>query len=187
VTVHTTDGLLVMPGDFAAVRMGGDVGTLIHLGEILNGDGFADFEHAITYIGGPDDLILEAEPSGAKINPMHYQHGDVLWSTGNPALNLTDTQRARVPFVCDPLQGTPYSALDYFALAGHRLHFPALPIWPGPRGHPVTLQTFISDTRHQICSQMCDDVRQLLGFQLFKDHRWTGYVTPADLANVIGP
>jgi hypothetical protein len=185
VSVCTPGGQLVKPGDFAAVRMAGDVGTLIHIAEILDGDGFADYEHAITYIGGHDDLILEAQPSGARITPMHYQPSDVLWSTVNPLLDLTGAQRARVPFVCGPREGTPYSALDYLAIAAHRLHVPNVAVWPEPGFRLVTLQAYIASTRHQICSQMVDDVRQLLGFPLFAG-RWDGYVTPADLANVIG-
>ena len=176
-TVHTSGGMLVKPGDFAAVRMADDVGKLIYLGEILNGDGFRNFEHAITYIGGPDDLILEAMPGGALIVPMRYDASDVLWSTSNPALNLSDALQARVPAVCDKFKGVPYSALDYFALAAHRL-------FPEP-DFPKALKTYIGDSGHEICSQMVDNVRLLLGFHLFRDGRWPGFVTPMDIANRI--
>ena len=48
-----------LPGDFAAVRLESPVGVAIRVGELLNGDGFRDYEHAIFYVGG-QDLILEA-------------------------------------------------------------------------------------------------------------------------------
>lgn len=173
-TVRTTYGLEVLPGDFAAVRTSDWSSGLIRVGEWLNGDGFENYEHAITYVGGSNDMILEAEPRGAGIAPMHYAPEACLWSTGSPKLALTDAQRSRVFEIAKVLEGTPYSWLDYFAIATHRLHMPA----PG-------LQDFIQDSRHMICSQMVDYVRQSLDFQLFNDNRWDGYVTPEDLANLI--
>lgn len=170
----------VQPGDFAAVRTNDAATKWIAIGEWLNENGpfwnrqASTWEHAITYVGGPDDLILEAEPSGAKIVPMHYLAADVLWSTVNTHLNLTDAERRQVPDVCNKLAGTPYSAADYFALATHRLHIPA----PG-------LRKFVANSGHMICSQMVDYVRQLLHFQLFDDGRWNGFVTPYDIGYVI--
>jgi hypothetical protein len=186
-TIYTAGSLAVLPGDFAAVHMHDDTSGLIHIGEILNGDGFRNYEHAITYVGGPDDLIFEAEPGGARLVPMHYNVEDCLWSTGRPKLALTAAQAFSIPDVVKPLEGRPYSWLDYFALAQHRLHLPNLPTWPGGPQHPhrlVTLRTFIGDTGHFICSQAVDLIRLMVGFHLFSN-RWFGYVTPADLANLI--
>jgi len=166
--------MLVQPGDFAAVKMKGDTGTLIHIGEILNGDGFRDYEHAFVYVGGSQDMILEAEPGGAVIRVFHYPLNDVLWSTDNVGLSLTIPQRRVIPQIAEKYKGTPYSALDYFALAARRLHIPA----PQLRG-------YIADTGHMICSQLADQVRLDVGSHLFSDGRWPGDVTPADLANLI--
>src|SRR5215469_11111380 len=89
--------ITVQPGDFAAVKMESTVGTLIHFGEILNGSGFRDYEHAIVYVGGPQDLILEAEPGGASLVPYHYDGSRVLWSSLNSKLDLTPAQRQLAP------------------------------------------------------------------------------------------
>lgn len=176
-TITTAAGKTVLPGDFAAVRVHGDVGKMIEIGEWLNGSGFGNWEHAIFYAGGPDDLCLEAEPGGALLIPYRYRDrpADVLWSTGNPALELTAQQRGRALPVAELYKGTPYSALDYDALALHRLHIPA----PGLRG-------YIQTTKHMICSQMTDQCRLRLGSHLFTDPpRWPGYVVPLDLAKLI--
>jgi hypothetical protein len=191
--IKTYGGTPVLPGDFAAVHMRDSTSRLIHIGEILNGDGFADYEHAITYLGGAQDLILEAEPGGAKITPMHYSAESCLWSSDSASLNLSTEQRGRVLGIAKALQGTPYSWLDYLALASHRLHIPGLPIWPryeiGVSPPHISgfcaLKTFIADTGHEICSQMVDTVRLMNRFHLFDDGRWPGYVTPADIANRI--
>lgn len=176
-TIRTPEGITVQPGDFAAVHRSDFVsGTLVHIGEVLAGDS-GNYEHAITYVGGPQDLILQAMPSGAQLLPFAESGNnlsDCLWSTPNAALNLTAVQQLHVSVICDALKGVPYSWLDYDALAAHRLHIPL----PG-------LKEFIADSHHQICSQMVDDVRLLLGFHLFNDNRWFGYVMPDDIATVI--
>jgi hypothetical protein len=167
------------PGDFAVCSVGGPGGKLIEVGEYLNGDGFGPWEHAFVYVG--DGKILQAEPHGSVIVP-YTERGAELWSTGTIA--LTAAQRGQVPALARGLTGIPYSALDYLALAGHRLHVPDLPVWPGPH-HPVTLRTFISDSGHQICSQLTDYFMLQLGVHLFSDGRWPGYVTPASLARLL--
>ena len=156
-------------GDFAAVRTGGDVGRLIRLGEALNGDGFADYEHAMIYVGG--GMVVEAEPGGARLRFRDAEEGD-LWSTGLWKLSLK-TRKA----ICDAARGyvgIPYGWLDYAALAAHRLHIPA----PG-------LRKFIASTGHMICSQLADQCYADAGVHLFSDGRWPGYVTPAALASLI--
>lgn len=167
------------PGDWAVCSVGGPGGKLIELGEYLNGDGFVPYEHAFIYIGG--GLILQAEPGGSDIVP-YTERGAELWSSGK--IPLTAAQRAQVPVLARQLKGIPYSWLDYAALAGHRLHVPGLPVWPGPHG-PVTLKGFIADSGHEICSQLVDTFMLRLGIHLFKDGRWPGYVTPADLAELL--
>src|SRR5215471_14335604 len=67
------------PGDFEVVHIAGLGGSLIHLGEMLNGSGFADYEHARLYLG--DGRCVQAEPGGATIVPFDpNDHG--RWSTG---------------------------------------------------------------------------------------------------------
>jgi cell wall-associated NlpC family hydrolase len=160
------------PGDFAVVRMDGRVGRLIRIGQWLNGDGFADFEHAFIYVG--DGRIVEAEPGGAReANLSEYDGWPMVWSTGRIA--LTEAQRAAIAAAALGYVGVRYSAADYFAIAAHRFRLP-LP-W---------LRRFVASSKHMICSQLVDQCFQDAGVQLFNDSRWPGYVTPADLANLLG-
>jgi hypothetical protein len=175
--ITTSQGVVVLPGDFAAVRMHDDTSTLIELGEwaceyqLPWKRPLVNYEHAITFVGGAGDLILEAEPGGAKVVPMHYHPDDCLWSSGTPDLALRPSQRHDIPKLARELAGTPYSALDYFAIAAHRLHM-----------NDKRLRNYIAASGHQICSQMVDYLRYLNGFELFSDGRWFGYVKPSDIA-----
>lgn len=161
-----------LPGDFAVVRMAGRVGRLIRIGQWLNGDGFADFEHAFVYVG--DDELVEAQPGGVELRPAStYDHRPILWSTGR--FDLSEEQRAAVVAAARGYLGVPYSVADYFALAAHRFHLPIGPLIKG----------YVADSRHMICSQLVDQCYRDAGVQLFTDGRWPGYVTPADLANLL--
>ncbi|GAA2138371.1 hypothetical protein GCM10009760_19660 [Kitasatospora kazusensis] len=160
------------PGDFAVVRMGGSVGRLIRIGQWLNGDGFADYEHAFVYVG--DGELVEAQPGGAVLTPLaDYEGRPILWSTGH--IVLDDEQRRAVVAAARGYLGVPYSAADYLALATHRFHLPVSPLLKG----------FVADTRHMICSQLVDQCYRDAGVRLFADGRWPGYVTPADLARLL--
>lgn len=183
--LRSSDNVVVRPGDFAAVRSFGWVSNLIATGEeaaywITSAERrqkrkeVGKWTHAIFYLGGPDDLILEAEPAGAVIVPFHYETRYCLWSSGRPALDLTDEQRLAAPGVGKQYEGTPYSFLDYDAIALHSLGLDA--DW---------LRDYIGDHGHQICSQLADQCRLDLGSHLFADDRWPGFVDPLDIAIVI--
>lgn len=158
-----------VPGDFAAVSLPGDIGTLIRIGEGLNGEGFGEYEHALVYVGG--GLVVEAEPGGARKRIRGVEPGD-LWSTG--LIPLTSVQRGDICLAADGYVGTGYSFADYLALVAHRLRIPA----PG-------LKSFIASSGHLICSQLVDQCYQDAGVHLFDDGRWPGYVTPKSLANLL--
>lgn len=158
------------PGDFGVVQMGGTSGKWIHIGEIANGDGFADYEHAFVYVGGGQ--IVEAEPGGARLTQVHYNN--ILWSTGHIPLNVAE--RHRVVLAARSYIGTPYSAADYFAIAAKRLGLGVLV--PG-------LKEYVASSKHMICSQLVDQCYSDAGVQLFDDGRWPGYVTPAALADLL--
>ena len=153
-------------GDFGLVKMNGDAGRLIRFGQWLNGDGFADYEHAVVYVG--NDRIIEAEPGGAKLSHV-TRYKDILWSTG--WVDLTDAQRRVIALTARALEGTPYSTVDYFAIAAKRLHIPGFGL----------LKRYVASSKHMICSQLVDYCYQAAGVELFPNHRWNGYVTPADL------
>lgn len=152
------------PGDIGLVCIAGGVGWLIRIAQWANGDGFRDYEHAFVYVGGGQ--IVEAEPGGARLADLaEYDGRPVAW------IPCPDRHRPLVAAAARGLEGTPYSVLDYVALAAHRLHIPV----PG-------LKAYIQSTHHAICSQLCDIAAARGGWHLFDDGRWAGYVTPADLA-----
>lgn len=160
-----------LPGDFGLVSIHGEAGQLIRLAQWLDGSGYVDFEHAFVYVGG--GRIVEAEPGGARVAGLdEYAGRPVAWSSGK--VELTDDQRAAVVGAARARIGTPYSGLDYLAIAAHRFHLPI----PG-------LRDYIADSGHLICSALVDRCFQDAGVQLFGDRRWNGYVTPAALYELI--
>jgi hypothetical protein len=146
-------------------KISGDVGKGIELGQWLNGEGFQQWEHAFVLL--PSAMILEAEPGGARIVPIHYS--TVYWCGGLYTLYPWGTTKV-MEEEAQKLKGVPYSFADYAALAAHRLHIPA----PNLRG-------YIASTGHMICSQLADAFYQRLGGHIFADDRWNGDVTPAGL------
>jgi len=151
------------PGDIGCTYIEGDIGRLIRIGQWLNGDGFADFEHVMVAIG--NGQIVEAEPGGARIAELTEYNADTsVW------LRCPDQYRQAVAAAAVSLVGTPYSAADYFAIAAHRLHLPV----PG-------LRRYVQSSGHLICSQLADRAAAMGGWHLYDDGRWDGYVTPADI------
>lgn len=155
-----------LPGDIGITSIYGTVGRLISLGEWCLGDGCGTWDHAFVYVG--NGLLVEAEPGGARLTELtEYNDRAVLW------LRCPDQHRAGVAHSARLLQGTPYSAADYFAIAAHRLHLPI----PG-------LRNYVAASGHLICSALADRAAELGGWRLFDDGRWNGYVVPADLARL---
>jgi hypothetical protein len=170
----------IQPGDFCCIPINGNVGTLISIGEWLNGDGFGHYDHSEIFIGEPDiygpyGYTIGAYPGGATRNALSVKPEDLtdtIWSSS--CIQLSSQERLAIVANAKKSIGIPYSSLDYFALIAHRLRIPI----PG-------LQAYISSSGHMICSQLVDYVYMKSGVQLFDDNRWCGYVTPADLANLI--
>jgi uncharacterized protein YycO len=132
--------LLPIPGDFGLVSIQGGVGWLIRLCQWLNGDGYFDYEHAFVYIG--NGQIVEAEPGGARITQLdEYDGRPVMWSSG--LIPLTEEQRTAIVETAVSQVGTPYSFLDYLAIASYRV---------GVR-HPG-IANYVLSSKHLICSQL---------------------------------
>jgi hypothetical protein len=163
---------LRIPGDFAVCNIGGGGGVAIDFMQWLNGaTAFSHWDHALVYLG--QGMVLQAEPHGAQIVSRPVRAGD-LWSTSIAALALTHTQQARVWGLAQSLEGTPYSALDYLALAARRARIPA-----------PHLRAFLKTQGHAMCSELVDLFRMRLGSHLFRDDRWEGDVTPWDLGHLL--
>lgn len=164
-------------GDIGLTQISGAAGLGIRVGQWLNGSGFANYEHAFVVTEvvpsgngrPPIVLIVEAEPGGAREVPAaEYNHSNIAW------LRCPEQYRSAVAQAALALQGTPYSFLDYAAIAAHRLHLPVP--W---------LRSFVRSSRHLICSQLADRAAANGGWQLFADHRWDGFVTPEDIWHLI--
>lgn len=156
-------------GTIGLAGVHGSVGRLIEIGEWLNGDGFGTWEHAFLTLSPNTDVIIEAEPGGARFG--HWSvYPEIYWChniRALPGLDGVSVARHATKYL-----GTPYSFLDYFALAAHRLHIPA-----------PALQSYIADSGHMICSQLVTQAHLDDGFKLFPNE-WPGYVTPLALHNL---
>lgn len=155
-------------GDFGVTRVSSSVGRLIRLGQWLNGDGYADYEHA--FIVMPQGRVVEAQPGGARLVTRPYADEMTIYSH----YTLNSATRDRIVSEAMKTLGTPYSFLDYLALVLHRFHIRT----PG-------LKRYIESSGHMICSQLVDRVYANAGVHLFVDGRWCGDVTPADLLTVV--
>jgi hypothetical protein len=150
------------PGDIGLVRIRGEAGRLIRIGQWLNGDGYADYEHA--YVLVDNHHIVEAQPGGAVCVPQRHSWTETRWLSCPPE-HARFVARAAMGMV-----GTPYSALDYFAIAAHRLRIPS-----------QALDRYVSNSHHMICSQLADEAAMRGGWHLFSDGRIPQDVTPGDL------
>jgi cell wall-associated NlpC family hydrolase len=161
----------IQPGTIGLTQISGNVGRLIRFGQLLNGDGFADYQHAFLAIDGPglpEGSILEAEPGGARVGNVS-EYSNIYWCENIAAKYgkaLTGVVAAAAKY-----RGVPYSFLDYLAIAQRRLHLPTL-----------GFRSYVASTGHLICSQLCARAYFDAGCPLYSE--WTGYVTPLDLYNL---
>jgi uncharacterized protein YycO len=172
-----TTPVLPLEGDFFVTSIRGPVGFAISLGEWLNGSAFSHWDHAGVYVG--DGRVVEAEPDGARVADLsEYDGRPIAWSTGRVQWTDEVTQRQAIVSAAEGYAAARvgYSAADYFAIAAHRLHV------PGSR----LLKSYVGSSKRLICSQLVDRCYLDAGVHLFSDGRWPGYVTPADLAKLIG-
>ncbi len=159
------------PGDFLVRPVPGVVGWGISLGQLANGEDWSRHDHAEVYLGGGE--TASAYPDRRGIRPLGDATGAV-WSSGR--FELTFEQRAGIVAWCREHPAVGYSGLDYLAITLHRL---------GMRD--PALRRYIASTGHMICSEYTDAAYNYGGdVHLFRDGRWEGYVTPEDLAGLIG-
>jgi len=157
------------PGDFGLTQIGGYGGTLIRIGQWLNGGGFADFEHAFIYFG--DGMIVEAMPRGAWVAPLARHKAErIAW------YRAPDGTGKAIAVAAMGLRGTKYGFLDYLAIAADRLNLPL---------STHLLRHQVKTSGRMICSQLVDEAYLRAGVHLFDDGRDPGQVTPADLYRLI--
>lgn len=168
------------PGDFCCVPVCGVAGLGISVGQFLDGDRWSDYRHTEVFVGqadqaGPHGYTVSTYPDGPGKVALPCQPAKLpgsLWSSG--LIELTGEQRVAITAWALENQRTGYSVLDYAALALHRLGMSD----PG-------LRRYIASTGHQICSQFVDTAYAENDVHLFEDGRWAGFVTPADLAQLL--
>jgi hypothetical protein len=161
------------PGSYFLTQVPGRAGFWIGVGQALAGDA-SRYGHAGIVVSEAGDVV-EAEPGGARIGNLSRYAGQPLLISDAPVVLAGGDEaatRARVVAEARKLLGTPYSPLDYLALALLHLHLP-LAAWVRKR---------VESSGHLICSALVDRAYRKAGLHLFTDGRLTGDVMPADLA-----
>lgn len=155
-------------GDIGITKISDWGGRAIRFGQWLNGDGFADWEHAYVVTSDRSEIatetIVEAMPGGAQ-HVVNW-HPQTLW------LRCPEVSReavAEAALDC-AARKIGYSFADYGALGLHRFHIPT-----------PHLEHFIESSGHMICSQLADYCALKGQWHIFEDGRWQGDVTPGDL------
>ena len=148
-------------GAFGVVRTGGWVARGIRWVT------HSTVNHAFVYVG--DGKIVEAEPSGAILAPIHYS--DIIWSAAPPR-----GKGAAIAAAAKKLVGTPYSWLDCACIGLAKLFG-----WhvPGP------VRARLNRRERLMCSQLVDTAYLDAGVHLFSDGRIPGDVSPGDLLDLI--
>jgi cell wall-associated NlpC family hydrolase len=160
-------GAAPQPGDFGVTYIPGFGGWTIWALQRLAGCGRASrYEHAFIVTFG--DHIIQAEPGGAA-------GGNLPAEAAYSHFPLTNVQRFAIVAAAGEMVGTPYSWLDYVAIAAERLRLPS-----------KRLRRYVGASGHMICSQLVDEAYRRAGVALFADGRNPGSVTPGDLAKLIG-
>lgn len=157
------------PGDFGLTKIKGWTGVWVSLGQWLNGDA-SRYTHAFLVLD--NEQVIEAQPGGAVITPLSEYLGrlDVVFSR----FDLTHEQRDTMVAHARQLEGTPYSFLDYLALALTRLKI-----------KPTFVINRVKSSGHLICSQLVAQEYEKVDAALFRSDTPSYMVTPGDLADVL--
>lgn len=155
------------PGDFGLTKIGGILGFFVSLGQHLAGDS-SKYTHAFIVLD--EESVIAAQPGGARVDKLIDYKNKAIYSS----FDLTPDQRSAIIAYARAYEGTPYSYLDYLAIALARLGI-----------KPQWLKRFIANKGHMICSQMVDEVYKKAGVHLFNDGRLPQEVTPGDLLYVL--
>lgn len=161
----------VLPGTFGLTQIGGLLGALIVLGQLLVGDG-SKYTHAFIVLD--DGTVMEAMPSGARIRPLADSLDRPAPIAFSWAVPLTAPQRAAIVAEARACEGVRYGFSAYLHLVLSRLGIR----WGW-------LVRYLERSGRMICSQLVDHAYARAGVQLFDDGRAPFDVTPGDLANLL--
>jgi cell wall-associated NlpC family hydrolase len=157
------------PGDIGLCRISGLTGVAVSAGQRLIGSG-SYFTHAFIYMGAGE--VIQAQPGGAK-RVLLAEALDGRKRVAFSDFDLNPAQRSAICAAAERFIGTPYSFLDYLAIAEARI------------ARIDSLEEFVGETGHMICSQLVDECYRQAGIELFPG-RIPGDVAPGDLAKLIG-
>ena len=152
--------------------------------------GTSNYTHAGLILD--NDELIEAEPGGAKIKHVStlYRYDPILYSdapmqhwlatTNFPMVlgakeQAEFTKRNEIVGKARYLEGTPYSFLDYLAIAMAEWKLPG---WQFVRDR-------VESSQHLICSALVDRAYSWADIHLFDDGRLPGDVTPWDLEQYV--
>lgn len=173
---------MLRPGDVGFTNIGGAAGALIWAGQnIVDATTKEEsrFKHVLVVVSaaGTDRpyrdpaRIVQAMPSGAECIEIGQEHWTSDFVYIRPRYSPHGMEMAeRVAEKAMNYVGTPYSFLDYVAIAG--LH-------AGVQNGPV--RRYVTTSKHMICSQLADQSMSDAGWHVFDDGRLPQDVTPAAL------
>lgn len=179
------------PGDLGFGPIGGAAGLIAKAGQLLLGErvrlGRVSIDHvfvvteAATLVSGLSStwnpvMAVEALPGGAKEVSIADRWTD-RYAYVRPNYPGTEWCGALVAEKARAMVGTPYSFLDYLALAARERH---LSSWLPDAIEDRIAQRVLS-SGHMICSQLADQALTRAGYQVFDDGRLSQEVTPGAL------
>lgn len=168
-------------GAYFVTTVPGATGWLIGVGQALCGRP-SRYMHCGVIVTD-NGATIEAQPGGAREGSLADYAGRAVLVCDGPIRRAVHADggrqswaevalRRRVADEAVKLKGTPYSALDYVALACLHLRLPSR--WIRDR---------VRTSGHAICSQLVTIAYTRAGIDLFTDGRYPGDVMPADLAD----
>ena len=154
------------PGDIGLSSSEAWIGKFVRAAQAVIGD-HSFVTHAFIVLH--DGYIIEAKPGGAAFGRLE-QYPHAVYSSD---FHLTQDQRDQVCLEAIRMYGTPYSFLDYLALAATHFNI-----------HPEPIRRRVADSGKMICSQLCAEAYRRAGVDLFPDMRIPMDVTPGDLSRL---
>ncbi len=131
-----------------------------------------DIDHVFIVTGNDENgiRIVQAMPSGAEEITIGVEHWTEHYLYVRPpyteyGIFTNDVVRAARKYI-----GTPYSFIDYVAIAHWHQGF---------KGGPI--RRYVTDSGHMICSQLVDQVLTDVGMHVFTDGRLPQDVMPVEL------
>lgn len=170
------------PGDLGFCNIDGRAGKLVKFGQWLLAKTEPDevkINHVLVVTGaGEWPHAVQAEPGGATEVALNAGYGVRDFVYLRPAYKIGATGYGstgeRVAAAARAQIGTPYSFADYAVLLGYHLGIDAGPI-----------RRYVTDSGHEICSQLADESLRRAGVHAFTDGRLPQDVMPIELYRVI--